>query len=281
MSKIIYRKVRTAPGHKQYLDANKTQVNPAFEENAAYYVKAVSTETLSLRDMSKHISSHGSPYTAAVVMGVLEAFRSCLIEQLLESKKVKIEGLGTFYVTIANRHGGEKELAKFNIGSMAVGLRLRFLPETAAEEKISQKEFLKKAKFIDVADLANIDENPSSEDDNGVVIDDNGQTTDPETPGTGGNTGGDNNGETPSSVAAPTISGASPFALQTEVTLSAADGAAIHYTTDGSVPTSESQTYSAPFTLTSTTVVKAIAIKNGVSSDVASKTFTKSSSNDD
>ena len=65
------------------------------------------------------------------------------------------------------------------------------------------------------------------------------------------------------------------------MTLSAADGAAIHYTTDGSVPTSESQTYSAPFTLTSTTVVKAIAIKNGVSSDVASKTFTKSSSNDD
>ena len=281
MSKIIYRKVRTAPGHKQYLDANRTQLNPAFEQNAAYYVKAVSTETLSLRDMSKHISSHGSPYTAAVVMGVLEAFRSCLIEQLLESKKVKIEGLGTFYVTIANKRGGEKELAKFNIGSMAVGLRLRFLPETAAEEKISQKEFLKKAKFIDVADLANIDESPTSEDDNGVVIDDNGQTTDPETPGTGGNTGGDNNGETPSSVAAPTISGASPFALQTEVTLSAASGAAIHYTTDGSVPTSESQTYSAPFTLTSTTVVKAIAIKNGVSSDVASKTFTKSSSNDD
>ena len=64
MSKIIYRKVRTAPGHKQYLDANRTQLNPAFEQNAAYYVKAVSTETLSLRDMSKHISSHGSPYTA-------------------------------------------------------------------------------------------------------------------------------------------------------------------------------------------------------------------------
>jgi hypothetical protein len=98
------------------------------------------------------------------------------------------------------------------------------------------------------------------------------------------NNGGNNNGgenETPATVAAPTISGASPFALQTEVTLSAASGAAIHYTTDGSVPTSGSQTYSAPFVLTSTTVVKAIAIKNGVSSDVASKTFTKSSSNDD
>ena len=172
MSKIIYRKVRTAPGLKQFLDAEKTQANPAFEQNAAYYAKAVSTETLSLRDMSNHIASHGSPYTAAVIIGVLEAFRTCLVEQLLESKKVKVEGLGTFYVTIANKLGGEKDLSKFNIGNLAVGLRLRFLPETATEDKISQKEFLKKAKFVDVADLANLDEEPSGEDGSNVIVDD-------------------------------------------------------------------------------------------------------------
>ena len=172
MSKIIYRKVRTAPGLKQFLDAEKTQANPAFEQNAAYYAKAVSTETLSLRDMSNHIASHGSPYTAAVIIGVLEAFRTCLVEQLLESKKVKVEGLGTFYVTIANKRGGEKDLSKFNIGNLAVGLRLRFLPETATEDKISQKEFLKKAKFVDVADLANLDEEPSGEDGSNVIVDD-------------------------------------------------------------------------------------------------------------
>ena len=163
MSKIIYRKVRTAPGLKT-TDAN-------WEANAAYYAKAVSTETLSLRDMAKHIASHGSPYTVDVVMGVLEAFRSCCIEQLLESKKVKVEGLGTFYVTISNKKGGEKDLSKFNIANIAEGLRLRFLPETSTEENISQKEFLKKAKFIDVADLANIDESPEEEDGNGVVVD--------------------------------------------------------------------------------------------------------------
>ena len=192
MSKIIYRKVRTAPGLKT-TDAN-------WEQSAAYYVKAVSTETLSLRDMAKHIASHGSPFTVDTIMGVLEAFRNCCIEQLLESKKVKVEGLGTFYVTIANKKGGEKDLKKFNIGTMAVGLRLRFLPETATEEKISQKEFLKKASFIDVADLANLDENPSSEDDNSVVVEDpeggeNGTT------GNGGaspnpSEGGENNGGT-------------------------------------------------------------------------------------
>ncbi|MBO4450826.1 MAG: hypothetical protein J5770_00235, partial [Bacteroidaceae bacterium] len=64
----------------------------------------------------------------------------------------------------------------------AVGLRLRFLPETATEESISQREFLKKARFIDVADLANLDETPENEE-GGTVIEDDG-----------GNTGGDNGG---------------------------------------------------------------------------------------
>ena len=191
MSKIIYRKVRTAPGLK-ITDAN-------YEQKASYYAKAVSLETMSLRDMAKHIASHGSPFTVDTIMGVLEAFRNCCIEQLLESKKVKVEGLGTFYVTIANKKGGEKDLKKFNIGTMAVGLRLRFLPETATEEKISQKEFLKKASFIDVADLANLDENPSSEDDNSVVVDDpegGGASPDPSQGGEngGGTTGGSDNG---------------------------------------------------------------------------------------
>ena len=192
MSKIIYRKVRTAPGLK-ITDAN-------WEQKASYYAKAVSLETMSLRDMAKHIASHGSLYTADVVIGVLESYRSCLLEQLLESKKVKGEGLGTFYVTIANKKGGERDLRKFNIGTMAVGLRLRFLPETATEEKISQKEFLKKASFVDVAELANIDETPANEESNGVVIDDGGTTggsnsETPETPGT--NTGGSPSPDSP------------------------------------------------------------------------------------
>ena len=205
MSKIIYRKVRTAPGLK-LTDAN-------WEANAAYYAKAVSLETLTQRDMAKHISSHGSPYTVDVVMGVLEAYRNCLIEQLLESKKVKVEGLGTFYVTIANKEGGEKDLAKFNISTIAQGLRLRFLPDASQEEDLSSKEFLKKAKFVDVATLTkdktvedeedqddsndneNEDENQNGGTTNGGNENQNQNpepgTVNPE-PGTGG--GGDNGG---------------------------------------------------------------------------------------
>ena len=52
--------------------------------------------------MAKHISEHGSVYTQDVVFGVLEKFRSCLVEMLLESKRVKIDGLGTFFTTLEN-----------------------------------------------------------------------------------------------------------------------------------------------------------------------------------
>ena len=195
MSKIIYRKVRTAPGLK-LTDAN-------WEASAAYYAKAVGLETLSLRDMAKHITSHGSPYTVDVVMGVLEAYRNCLIEQLLESKKVKVEGLGTFYVTIANKEGGEKDLEKFNIGTIAQGLRLRFLPDASQEENLSSKEFLKKARFIDVATLTKDKTVEDEEDSNasqggGTVGDDNqGGTTGGSDNGgsTGGNTGGNTGGD--------------------------------------------------------------------------------------
>ena len=198
MSKIIYRKVRTAPGLK-LTDAN-------WEANAAYYAKAVSLETLTQRDMAKHISSHGSPYTVDVVMGVLEAYRNCLIEQLLESKKVKVEGLGTFYVTIANKEGGEKDLSKFNISTIAQGLRLRFLPDASQEEDLSSKEFLKKAKFVDVATLTKdktVEDEEDQDDSNDNENEDenqNGGTTNGgnenqnENTGGGTNTGGDNGG---------------------------------------------------------------------------------------
>ena len=115
-----------------------------------------------------------------------------------------------------------------------------------------------------------------------VVIENNGSgSADSGNQGTGGSGSNSNPSNPTSSVAAPTISGQTPFTNTSEVTLSAESGASVYYTVDGSTPTAESTPYSAPFTLNSTTVVKAIAIKDGVSSEVATKNFTKSSGNQD
>lgn len=102
------------------------------------------------------------------------------------------------------------------------------------------------------------------------------------TPGGGGSGSGSGSGGSQSeTVAAPSINGNTSFAESTQVTISGPEGAEIRYTTDGSVPTASSSLYSEAFSLSATTTVKAIAIKNGVSSEVTSKTFTKSSGGDD
>ena len=94
-----------------------------------------------------------------------------------------------------------------------------------------------------------------------------------------GSGNGSSTGSETSSVESPVISGETPFDESTEVTISGPDGAEIRYTTDGTAPNAESSLYSEAITLTDTTTVKAIAIKNGESSEAATKVFTKNGSN--
>lgn len=75
----------------------------------------------------------------------------------------------------------------------------------------------------------------------------------------------------------PTITLTNDGTSSVTATITGADGETIHYTTDGSTPTSESDVYSVPLTLTSAgeVTIKAIAVKNGYNnSAVASKKAT-------
>ena len=166
MAKIIYEVYQ-----------NKNEHSAA---NGKYYARVKNLESLNTRKLANHISEHGSVYTPDVVYGVLEKFRSCLLEMLLNSKKVKIDGLGTFYTTIECEKGGALSKDKFNVNKDIRGLHIRFLPEQEQEQNISSREFLKHAEFINVESLIK----GSDEDESGT------------TPSTGGNTGGNQGGNT-------------------------------------------------------------------------------------
>ena len=131
----------------------KQNTNSASSAFGKWFANIKNLETLNTRRLANHISEHGSIYTPDVVFGVLEKFRSCLVEMLLESKKVKIDGLGTFYCTLENQKNGAVKKEDFNVGKHLKALHIRFLPEQAAEENISSREFLKKAEFINIESL--------------------------------------------------------------------------------------------------------------------------------
>ena len=96
------------------------------------------------------------------------------------------------------------------------------------------------------------------------------------------NTGSEQGGSSQqqNTLAKPTIYGVTPFTESTEVTMSGPEDAEIRYTTDGSTPTAESTLYEGGFTLSDTTTVKAIAIKNGESSEVSTRLFNKGTGGD-
>ena len=156
--------------------------------SAAYgkwYAQIKNLETLNTRKLANHISEHGSIYTPDVVYGVLEKFRSCLIEMLLNSKKVKIEGLGTFYCTLENQKNGSAKKEDYSVQKHIKGLHIRFLPEQTTEENISSREFLKKAEFILIDTLLpkENEEEPASGGDSGGG---SGSGGDEPIPGSGG-----------------------------------------------------------------------------------------------
>ena len=262
------------------------------EHNAAYgkwsgRVKYL--ESMNTRKLSNHIAEHGSIYTPDVVYGVMEKFRSCLVEMLLESKRVKIEGLGTFYATIECAKGGALTKEKFNVQKHINGLHIRFLPEQEQETNISSRQFLKQAEFVNVDSLMKKEEegNGSTDSGNGGSQSGSGSQNSGSQSGSGSGEGtgsengqgGSSTGSETESVEAPVISGETPFDESTQVSISGPDGAEIRYTTDGTAPNAQSPLYSEALTLTDTTTVKAIAIKDGEISESATKVFTKNGSN--
>jgi predicted histone-like DNA-binding protein len=121
-----------------------------------WFAHQKSVEIMNTRKMANHIAEHGSVYTPDVVFGVLEKFRSCLLEMLLNSRRVKIDGLGTFFTTIENNEGGAAKKDEFNPNKHLKALHIRFMPDQEAETNISSREFIKKAEFVNAEAFAGV-----------------------------------------------------------------------------------------------------------------------------
>jgi hypothetical protein len=198
----------------------------------------------------------------------------CVREQVLSGNTVKIDNLAIFKATVeANAletlyDAQNDKVAQATIGNLAEGAKTGPAVKTIKLLAQSTGEFTRDELKKDVK-LAWTDKTRAE------IAAAKGETA-----GNAGSTGNSGNSGNSGTLASPTISGNTSFTESTQVSISGPDGAEIHYTTDGTVPTAASALYSEAFTLSATTTVKAIAIKDGQSSEVASRVFTKSSNDD-
>ena len=215
-------------------------------------------------------STH-SGISSGVIKAAWDAAGEVLRTWATEGHSVPLPGLGTMRFGVRSKAVEKLEDVKANLITTR---RIVFTPSVEVKDELKNTaiqitcldengEVLKRVTSGDSGEVEDNEENENSGSENGS---ENGSEQ--------------NGGSQAESVDAPTISGETPFDNTTQVTLSGPEGAEIRYTVDGSAPTAESQLYSEAFTLTDTVLVKAIAIKNGVSSEVASKTFTKNGGGD-
>jgi predicted histone-like DNA-binding protein len=244
---------------------NKNQYSVSYGK---WFARAVTIgKTVTVDDLAKHMSEHNTPYSKGAIKGVLTDMIDCIRELMLEGKAVKLDGLAIFSAGIKTKKKGALTSEDFSTTKHIDSVYMR----ARATGEFTRAELTK---------AGNVTELPKN------YTDYHEDDDEPQNPSGGSgsqNSGSSNSGNSGSqaeTVAAPTISGETPFDNTTQVTLSGPDGAEIRYTVDGSAPTAESSLYSEALTLTDTVIVKAIAIKNGVSSEVASKTFTKNGSGD-
>ena len=127
---------------------NKNMRSSAFGK---FFGRVVSTETMSYGELCKHMSEHNSVYGEDVCLGVAKKLQNCMLEQLLEGKKVQFGDLGTFYLSVKSKGADTED--DFNLGVNIKGLYLRFSPNRQDINDLSSKTLKKRASFMNAKDL--------------------------------------------------------------------------------------------------------------------------------
>lgn len=66
------------------------------------YVKAQISEIMPFGKFVKHIADHNGVFTRGTVKGVISDMCECLVEMLLEGKKVQLAELGNFRISLSS-----------------------------------------------------------------------------------------------------------------------------------------------------------------------------------
>ena len=173
----------------------RNPLKPELPEKA--YAKNQVSEIWPLEKFAKHIADHNGVYSRGTVKGVLSDSCECLVEQLLNGKKVELGELGTFGISLSSEGAPSvKEFSAKNIKAV----HILFAPGPDFENLINRAEFnLVTSRAVQAAALSAVKEGMDTVDltalrkDNSTETpsgsDPNGSTSNPsggnENPGSG------------------------------------------------------------------------------------------------
>ena len=144
---------------------NNRKIDKAYGK---YFGRVVHFDEVDADGLAKHIMEHGSVYTDDVVVGLVRKFTHCIQELLTQGKKVKLDGIGTLYLS-ASTSGVEKP-EDWDPQQHIKAVRVRLLPDQSDDSLYSVKGLRRAASFRRLPkNLATDDE--GGDDDNGFVED--------------------------------------------------------------------------------------------------------------
>lgn len=168
------------------------------------YAKAQANEVMTFRNFTQHIADHGG-YSRGKVKGIVSDMCACLVEMLLQGKKVQLDELGDFWLSLTCE--GAESCEAFSADNIK-GINIIFSPGVDFENLINKAEFtpvasraaqaatLKAEKLgVKTVDLEAAKKKPSSSENGGNNPSGGNTPTGGNTP-SGGNTpaGGENSG---------------------------------------------------------------------------------------
>lgn len=90
-----------------------------------YYGRVTYNEMYDLPKLAAHMASHNTSFSRGQILAILTDIVKCMRELLIDSKKVRLDNLGIFHVSIRSK--GAKTLEEFSAVENILGLHFRCL----------------------------------------------------------------------------------------------------------------------------------------------------------
>ena len=115
---------------------------------AKAYAKAQMTKLVTFEALIQHVANHHGVFTGGTVRGVIMDLCDCIVELLLDGKKVCLAELGDFWISLSS--DGAEDMVKFTANNIKA-VNIIFTPGVNFENLVTKAEFNQVPSRIELA----------------------------------------------------------------------------------------------------------------------------------